>query len=179
MMDLGFGVLFDRIKESELPKLLEWRNNQKVFKYTRQFAPLHPAAHEEWFKRQSCDSSMSMFSIHSGSGLVGICGLTSIDQINRRAEFSLYIGPEHHKKGFGKMALKSLLSYGFNSRGLNLIWGETFDGNPACTMFEAVGMTKHGTRPDFYFRDGKFIGAHLYGITEKEWKSLNSLRQAS
>lgn len=178
MLEYGQGVGLRRLEKRDLAKLFEWRNDKEIMKWTRQCAPLHWANHESWFENQSQDPKISMFAIlalwnkENGNDyeMVGVVGLTDIDLVNRRAEFSCYIAPDSQKKGFGKMALKTLFNYGFTVLGLNQIWGETFEGNPASKTFEEVGMTKHGTRPDFYFRDGKFISADLYGIGASAWK---------
>jgi len=101
---------------------------------------------------------------------VGVCGLTNIDQVNQSAEFSLYIDPAMHRKGYGKAALTTLLKVGFEHLNLNHIWGETFDGNPAMGMFASLGMKKEGTRRQFYYRDGKHIDCHLVSILRDEWR---------
>ena len=142
------------------------RNDPRVYKWCRQYAPLHWQKHAEWFDWQARDPDTEMFAVLDGrEGLVGVCGLTSIDYINSRAEFSLYINPEEQANGYGKAALTELLKFGFNTLGLNRIWGETFDANPAIKMFESPGMEREGTRKEFYFKNGVFIDAHLYSIS--------------
>lgn len=101
---------------------------------------------------------------------VGICGLTSIDLVNRHAEFSLYIAPERQRLGYGAEALKTLCAHGFLGLGLKHIFGETFDQNPAAQMFESVGFVKEGTRRKFYYRQGQFIDAHLYSILDEDFR---------
>ena len=46
--------------------------------------------------------------------------------MERTAEFSLLIGPEHRGRGLGKATLEAWLQYGFKELNLDLIWGETF-----------------------------------------------------
>jgi RimJ/RimL family protein N-acetyltransferase len=113
-----------------------------------------------------------MFSVIAENGdFVGVCGLTSIDHINSRAEFSLYISPSEHGKGHGKAALRTLVDHAFNDLNLNCVWGETFAGNPAAKMFESVGFKKEGERRAFYYRDGEYITASLYSMLrgEQSW----------
>lgn len=172
MLEYGHGVSLRRIEEEDLGSLFSWRNDPSIFRYTRQNSPLHKSGHRDWYNWQAKDPKTSMFVVEtSDSKAVGVVGLTSIDPVNRHAEFSCYIAPNSQKKGLGTKALKTLFDYGFKVLGLNLIWGETFDGNPAAKAFEKIGMTRHGTRPDFYFRDGKFINAHLYGVRREDWKT--------
>ena len=148
-----------------------WRNDPAIYKWCRQSDLITDRAQAEWFERQAKDSSIKMYAIHDSTHLkiVGVCGLTSIDMLCRRAEFSIYIAPEFQKLGIGKKALIQLIHHGFKNLGLNSIWGETFDGNPAAKMFESLGFKKEGTRRAFYFKSGEFIDAHLYSVLESEW----------
>jgi RimJ/RimL family protein N-acetyltransferase len=162
-----------RIEKGDLPQLFEWRNHLGVRSWCRQYAPLHWADHEAWFEKQAADPKIEMFSLIEPHGdLVGVCGLTDIDLVNRRAEFSLYIGPTLQGFGFGLSGLKLLFTWGFGSLGLNRIFGETFDLNPAAKIFEKLGMEKEGTRRDFYYRNGRFIDAHLYSISAADFNRL-------
>lgn len=155
-----------------------WRNDYRIWQWCRQNDLISDAEQEMWYRKQSTDPTVRMYkillSISDGGNTrkdipVGVCGFTSICRINRRAEFSLYIAPQHQRKGLGEKALGCLLVHGFKNLGLNLIWGEVFKGNPALSMFEAVGFQHEGIRRDFYFREGKFIDAALISIKAEEW----------
>lgn len=155
----------------------EWRNDYAIWQWCRQNDLISDVDQNRWFERQSTDPTIKMYKITVGFKKddkphvvpVGVCGLTSIDYVNRRAEFSLYIAPQFQGNDFGDKALRCLLSHGFKNLGLHVIWGEVFAGNPALKLFENLGIKREGTRRDFYFRDGKFIDAHLISIKEDEW----------
>ena len=115
-----------------------------------------------------------MYAIHD-TKLIGVCGLTSIDWVNRRAEFSLYIGPEHGKKGYGESALRKLLRIGFDVLNLNCIWGESFHGNPAIEMFKRIGFKYEGDRREFYFRNGSYINASLWSLLKNDYNNTSSI----
>jgi RimJ/RimL family protein N-acetyltransferase len=155
--------------EHELDQLLEWRNDPRLREWFRQIGTISKNHHVRWYLKQKKDPSIEMKAIEVDKALVGVCGLTSICDDNERAEFSLYIAPKFWGNGWGEKALKMLLDYGFSDEmGLNVIWGETFDGNPAYKIFERIGMVKEGTRRYFYKRDDEYIHAHLYSITRGE-----------
>lgn len=170
------------LDSSDLGMVRIWRNDWRIMQWTRQYDYISDAEQIRWFNRQSEDPTIRMYKVQltstvKGDGdkdvrrthTAGVAGLTSIDMKNRRAEFSLYIAPDLHGKGLGRAALQSLLKHAFTNLGLNLVWGETFDGNPAARMFEKLGFKKEGTRRQFYFRNGRFIDAHLYSITAEEF----------
>lgn len=170
MIDHGFGISLGPISEVDPDQMFKWRNSRAIYKWCRQYEPLNRWHHEAWLSSLADRQDVKMYSIISKDTIkpVGICGLTSIDLINRHAEFSLYIGNEYQGAGYGKAALQTLVKHGFDALGLNHIFGETFDGNPAAKTFEKCGFTHEGTRRGFYFREGKFIDAHLYSITRSD-----------
>lgn len=161
-----------RIISDDMVKIFEWRNDREIYRWCRQNAPLHWANHVDWYHWQAKDKNTSMFMIQVGPTDVGVCGLTDIDMVNRRAEFSLYIGTEHQQKGYGQEALKHLFAYGFFDLGLNRIWGETFEENPAYAMFKKLGMVDEGIRQEHYYRDGTYINAHLVSIGRKQFDAM-------
>lgn len=173
MITYGFGVSLGPLDRVQIQKIRAWRNDPQIYKWCRQTDLIADADQEDWFERQRKDPGTRMYLIHAAGGdPVGVCGLTSIDHINRRAEFSLYIAPEHQKAGLGRLALQTLLTHGFSALNLHVIWGETFDGNPAAKMFEALGMKCEGTRRAFYFKEGRYLDAHLYSVLSFEWAAL-------
>lgn len=169
MLNFGYGAELGPLDSKHLEQIRLWRNCPVIYKWCRQWEPIADVTHASWFKRQSEDPSTKMYGVFTGPDLIGVSGLTSIDHINDRAEFSLYISPENHKAGYGKAALKTLVRHGFDNMGLNSIWGECFDGNPASKMFESVGFKKDGIRREFYFREGRFVDAHLYSLLRSQW----------
>lgn len=169
-------MFFDTINEDDLMTLRSYRNEWSIRRWCRQIGLISEVDQLGWWAELAEDSTRKMFAIKDpsysdGKVPVGVCGLTSIDHINRRAEFSLYIAPQFQKKGLARKALKMLFNFGFDELNLNIIWGETFDGNPAIKLFEKMGMVKEGTRRDFYFKEGRFIDAHLYSLKKSDIKS--------
>ena len=153
-------------------QLFSWRNDENIFKWCRQVDLLTEVGHEKWMQSHQLDKSIKMYAIlNERSDLIGVCGLTDIDLINQRAEFSLYIGPEFQRKGYAKEALELLIETGFSRYPLKTIWGETFDKNPAYDMFLKIGFKLEGTRRNFYFKDGHHINAHLVSITREEFNA--------
>jgi len=155
-----------------LKTMFESRNDYSVWKWCRQPSLISNVSHKAWYEWQAKDPNTKMFVIKAPMmDVAGVCGLTSIDWVNRRAEFSLYITPYCRRKGHATAALKTLFSHGFSDLNMHSIWGETFEGNPALDIFINAGMVFEGVRRDFYFKDGKYLDAHMISVKETEWKS--------
>jgi RimJ/RimL family protein N-acetyltransferase len=169
MINFDFGVTLRPLDTKYAAQIREWRNHPSIMRWCRQSDLISDQAQDRWFRSQDQDPTIQMYAIETDS-LVGVCGFTSIDRLSRRAEFSLYIAPEYQLRGHAKAALKTLFTHGFMNQNLNVIWGESFDGNPAIGLFLQLGMKQEGTRRNFYFKNGKFVDAHLFSILFDEWK---------
>jgi RimJ/RimL family protein N-acetyltransferase len=170
MIDFGFGVTLGPLDKTCIERIRIWRNDKSIWMWCRQNDLISDMAQERWFSAQDVDATIHMYTIWSSAGICGVCGLTSHDYMNRRAEFSLYVAPEMQQQGIGTKALQTLFSHGFANLNLHCIWGESFEGNPAIESFKKIGMKHDGTRRDFYFKDGKYIDAQLFSVLEGEWK---------
>lgn len=172
------NISLGAVTANDKDRFYKWRNDPVIYKWCRQTDVISKSHHDNYWYLTDSASDRRFWGIRDeseyGHTTVGCAGLTDIDYINSRAEFSLYIGPEFQGRGFGKAALIQLFNKGFNQLNMNLIWGECFDGNPALKLFLDLGMIQEGTRRGFYFKDGKYIDAHLVSIKADEWKFLES-----
>jgi diamine N-acetyltransferase len=174
MIDYRYGVTLGPLKDHNMDKYMDLRNDYRIWKWCRQNDLLQMGVHAAWYASVTADTThRKMYEVlNTRCELVGICGLTDIDMTNRRAEFSLYIAPAHQRKGYARGALQTLFTHGFMNLGLNSIWGETFDGNPALELFKSLGMVYEGTRLQFYYRDGDFIDAHLISLCRRDFDHI-------
>ena len=153
------------------PQARQWRNMPEVWKWCRQYAPIDENHHAKWLERIAADPTIKMFGIEGDNRRpIGVCGLTSIDRVNQKAEFSLYIAPTEQAKGYGKDALKTLLQHAFFHQNLWRVWGEVYAGNPALKTFGELGFKVEGVLREDYFRNGKFIDVHRIAILRKDFK---------
>lgn len=158
-----------------------WRNDPEIRRWTRQNGLLSEDDQKKWHEKIETDPTIQMFGIEvdwaepgidgyrvHGKKNVGTCGLTSVNREHGTAEFSLLIGPEYQKKGFGKKALIKLFGYGFRHLRLNCIWGETFENNPAMKMFKELGMIEEGKCRQRYFKNGFYVDSSQISILRQE-----------
>lgn len=150
-----------------------WRNDPKIYRWCRQATTITYGQHQEYWQKVDSDPSKQFYGIYhmttTKTTPIGVCGFTSINGIIRSAEFSMYIATAHQSKGYAKEALVELFSRGFYELGLNKIWGETFEDNPAMMLFNWLGMRKDGLLRDAYFKNGKYCNAYVISILRREW----------
>lgn len=172
MIDYKFGVKLS--KEIDKDIAFYARNCDAIKQWTRQWDDLSESEHLRWYDSLQSRTDVCMYSVKVKTAFsfgshedvqVGVCGFTSIDKHNQKAEFSLYINPEYQGRGYGLKALLTLIQHGFVAHNFNRIWGETFEGNPAAHIFQKAGLKCEGTMKETYYKDGRFIDSMIYAIT--------------
>ena len=159
---------------------IEWRNDPDIQRWTRGSELLSEEDQAKWLKRISQDPTVLMFGVEveekskvpgmkKKPTIVGTAGLTSVSHIHKTAEFSLFIGPEYQRKGYGELALRELLNYGFKNLALEVIYGETFEDNPAWSLFQKLGFKETGRHRKRYFKEGRRLDAICFDMLRNEW----------
>jgi len=174
LIDHGYGISLSSVRQSDLEVIRHYRNLPELNRWFRQSTDLSQWENINYWQSVWSGQAHKFFQVMpTGSEkFVGVAGLCYIDRQNSRAEFSLWIMPEYQHQGFGVAALKTLFDHGFDDLNLHLIYGETFDGNPALDLFvKKLGMRYDGCRQEFYFKNGKYIDAHVISITgaQRKW----------
>lgn len=171
MIDNGHSVFLKQVEDEDKALFYTWRNDPDIWEWCRQRGPITNKHHNKYWDFVETSDNHKFWAIFSKEDLqtIGCCGFTDIDHVNSRAEFSCYIDTSFQGFGYGTAALKTLFTYGFDYLNLNCIWGESYNGNPALSMFKKLGMKTEGKRRDFYFRNGRYIDAILISILRREW----------
>lgn len=173
MIDYDYGVQLGPLKWVNRDLYRQARNDERIRRWCRQHTLIDERQQEAWFAAQSADPTIEMFEIvNDVEEPVGVCGLTDINHVCQRAEFSLYVMPYYQGSSFGRMALKTLVRWGFDELNLNMIWGETVGDNPAEITFEQVGFEHTGYRPAMYYKGGKWQDSQIWCLLRSTWQSL-------
>lgn len=173
MIDFDYGIYLGPIRRHNCDFYYQHRNDPRIWKWCRQHDVIQEGRHEDWIELVSGNQNrFLMYEMIAADThkVVGVCGLTDVDYINRRAEFSLYVIPQMQKRGYAKAGLKTLLTHGFLNLNMNRIWGETFENNPAVKLFIKLGFEYEGTRRQFYYRNGRYIDAHLVSLSMDQFE---------
>lgn len=154
------------LEREDLKQLRDWRNDPEIFSRVREYRYLNMENQEAWFNSLRDDRQTIMFGIETDSRIIGVCGLTNIDWIGRKAEVSIYVGnKEFRGKGLGKEILDLLAQYAFEECNLNRLWAEIFHGNESGKMtFEKSGYQLEGVLKYHNFKGGKYIDSWIYGL---------------
>jgi len=166
------------LEREDLRQLRDWRNDPEIFSRVREYRYLNMENQEAWFDSLRDDRKTIMFGVDEDicSELIGVCGLTNIDWIARKAEVSIYIGNEDFRgKGRGRPILDLLAQYAFDECNLNRLWAEVFLNNEiGQKLFKSAGYQEEGRLRDHAFKGGEYWSSFIYGLLKEEWQKKSA-----
>jgi RimJ/RimL family protein N-acetyltransferase len=120
-------IYLREITEKDIEVINIWRNDLNLIDLLgANFRYINIETDREWFNnymRNRLNQVRCSICLKENDELVGLVSLTSIDNLNKQAEFHIMIGnDEHQNKGYGKFAIKEMLKHAFNNLNLNRVY---------------------------------------------------------
>lgn len=175
---LNSGEYFlSNVELTDLEFIKNWRNEQTDI--LRQWKPITQKNQDDYWEILSISDSLTLFSILTTKGdkLIGYCGLTNIDYVSSRAEFSFLLNTdlakdiEEYKKIFFNV-LEMLCNYGFKHLNLNKIFTETYAFRVKhIEILENFGLKEEGKLRKHVFKKGKYHDSIVHSMLKEEYFS--------
>jgi RimJ/RimL family protein N-acetyltransferase len=131
------------------------------------------AEHDRWYEVITTDPTRHTAVIVHDDEPVGLCGLTGIDLVYRKAELWLYLGDAASRgKGYGRQAVDQLLRHAFHTLGLHRVGVRVFAFNASGhDFFHRCGFTDEGVERDGVFKLGRYHDVWFMGMLEPDFSS--------
>lgn len=166
-------VTFRQIEKDDLPLLRDWRNQEGVRKFCREYRLLNMINQQDWFERVSNSKEDDMFLIVVDDKPVGVCGLTHINWKDRHCELSWYLGDAISQLKKVKIAPKIsqfLRKKGFEEYNLNRLWAEIYSFNDVMIKYVLRrGFKQEGILRQSVFWDGKYWDSVVLSMLSEEY----------
>lgn len=160
------------ISLEDLDLIYKWHNNPEVTKYSLNKL-VYPSdkSRIEKFINNSNSNKIITFSILDNKKNVGYIGLSSIDQINNKAEYFIFIGDKKNwGKGIGHKSSLLLIDYAFNTLNINRIeLTVSAIHKSAIKLYKKIGFIEEGRKKQSCYRDGKYHDKLIMAILKKDW----------
>jgi len=165
------------IEESDLELLLEMMNDSEIQKMVvGSGAPVSMYQQKKWFESLQTNKNELRLMIETKEhGTIGLITLTSIDYINRKAEFSYKIASSKNIRGsgYGTKAYIAIINYAFYQLNLNCINSENLEYNTVTEHIKKkLGFIKEGILRERVFRNGKYHNTHIWSLLKKDWEEV-------
>lgn len=167
------------IEESDLKIIQKWRNNESLRRFFREYRDLSLEQEKDWYLKIIFDNRFEMFVITAHDKVVGVCGLTYIDWVNRHCDLHFYIGDDLKwiDKKYAPPAIKIILKKAFHSFNMNKVWVEIYETDKKkLEFFMNNNFEIDATLREHYFYDGKYHTSYILSLLKKDYeKSFNSI----
>ena len=132
------GVALRSSSLADVEQVRLWRN--EVLEALRTPFRLTQEMQADFYANTVCNRAADSrwWSVYDGSLFIGLAGLCNIQWENGLAEISLIIDPEKRGKGYGVQAVDAVLAEGFGNLGLDTIYGECYECNPALGFWDRM-----------------------------------------
>ena len=172
---VGDGVELRRHDRANYPLYARWYGDEEVWRLTSWTAePMRRAAVERLFEDRERSSLDDSFAVHreGEDEPIGVISLTNISEANASADLSVIMGDEKDRaRGLGTEAIRILLNYAFDERGLTRVGLSVFDFNEAAIhAYEKLGFQREGRLRQALKRDGEFHDAILMVVLAQDWR---------
>jgi len=170
---IGEQLYLRAVDYEDIDAFVTWLNDPEVNRYLERQLPLNAIREREWVENQykSLDSVSFAIALKEDDRLIGVGGLTDIEQVHRKAMFGIFIGDKASwNKGYGTEAVRLIVGYGFDTLNLERISLRAFDLNKrAIRVYEKAGFTKEGVLRRDHFSEGAYHDTWIMGILREEW----------
>ncbi|MGN6342470.1 MAG: GNAT family N-acetyltransferase [Ginsengibacter sp.] len=147
-----------------LSRFLPWVENMKSITDVKEYIKNSMAQTEE--KKEVS------FLIVSEKSVIGRIGIHNINFQNKNASIGYWLIKEAEGKGIISKATRSLITYAFQTWGLNRIEiRAATDNQRSRSVPERLGMLKEGTLREVELVNGKFLDLEVYSVLSSEWVS--------
>jgi RimJ/RimL family protein N-acetyltransferase len=157
----------------DIPLRVCWLNNPRVSVYVGDSPnqKTNLTKESKWFASYQKNKQKKFFTIYVGKTPIGFMGLSNINLKNRNADIFIAIGEDEYRgRGFGKLGLEWLISYGFTKLKLHKINLGVIDTNvSAIKLYKKIGFKVEGRMKDEVFVKGKWQDMLSMAIFEKDW----------
>jgi RimJ/RimL family protein N-acetyltransferase len=168
-------VYLRALELSDIENLVKWRNNLEITSSLGgNTVYVSKLRENEWIKNAILNDAEDIrlaICLKENDEYIGNVNLTSINWINRSAEYSIMIGEKDHwGKGLGKEATLLILKYAFEELNLNRIYLTVRNDNErARNLYKKIGFTQEGILRESIYKNNKYIDMFMMSILRDEF----------
>ena len=158
------------LEASDLEQCHKWHNDRELYKMlVGPFRLVSKQAEQVWLDRKttfSPDELNLAICVKGSDEHVGNIYLREIDWIYQHAQLEIFIGDmDERRKGYGRSAIRQLLSHAFLDLGLKKLHLKVLaDNQAAINLYEKCGFSIEGELKNHVFKEGGWKDVIAMGI---------------
>jgi ribosomal-protein-alanine N-acetyltransferase len=172
-------LLLRRMVSGDLEHIFAYASDPEVARYTSW--PAHSSLEDS---QEFLDYVLDLYRqgkvapwgmVHKGDGrLIGTCGFLDWHPHHARSEIGYALSRQYWGRGLMTEAVREIISFGFETMGLNRIQGRCEVENVASArVMEKAGMKLEGVLREHEFCKGRYLDMRVYAVLRREWEGLS------
>lgn len=160
-----------KMTNSDLKLKVKWANDPEINKYIGFDHKITLEETKKWFRQQSNDPRIRLYTILLGDEPIGYMKLVK-DEFNNNGELHMTIGEKRYwGKGYGEEAMREFLNFCFNEERLNKVFLYVLERNErAFNLYKKCGFKSEGKRRKHKKHiNGKYYDTYIMGILKDEY----------
>lgn len=167
-------VYLRALEPQDAVMIYEWRNDREVTDpLGGNIFFVSSIREEEWVKKEiSNDRNLRLVICSEDTKQpIGLVNLTSIDNLNQSAEFSIMIGDKTHwGKGFGYDATMLCLKHAFAEMNLHRVYLTVrADNTKAKVLYEKAGFVTEGILRESVYKNNQRVNMVMMSVLRNEF----------
>ncbi|MBD1835587.1 UDP-4-amino-4,6-dideoxy-N-acetyl-beta-L-altrosamine N-acetyltransferase [Cyanobacteria bacterium FACHB-472] len=163
------------IAESDLEKVLAWRNSERIRAnmFTDHIIALDE--HQAWFKRIQQESPVECQIFEFKTSAVGVVNITQIDKINQKCYWGFYLGEVNLPRGTGSAMGYLALEHIFDNLNMHKVCSEIFTFNQESLKFhKRFGFVEEGYFKKHIFKNQQYENIVFMALLKDEWLKIKA-----
>ena len=162
------------IELEDLPIIQKWRNEESLRKFFREYRDFSITQKKDWYHKALNDNRFEMYVIvdDDKGSLVGVCGLTYIEWVNRHCDLHFYIG-ENFKwidEEYAPQAIKIILKKAFHTFNMNKVWVEIYEiDKKKLDFFKNLNFKVDAELREHYFYEGEYHSSFILSLLKNDY----------
>ena len=176
---MAMDVMLRPIRESDLPRWVEWLNDPEVTTYTHLDGGVTLEHEQQWFATATApDYPDRLWQMEVEGRHIGGASLR-LEPARQSAEFGIIIGDKTAwGQGYGTATLREALRIGFAELALHRIHLRVFAGNArGLRCYEKCGLRREGYHRAAVLKREQWVDVITMAILREEWEEMKCSSQ--
>lgn len=158
------------MEESDLEKVLEWRNSERIRANMYTDHSISMDEHRAWFERIREDQSNIYKIFEFRDYPVGVANIVQIDIRNNKCFWAFYLGDMNLPHGSGAVMEFLFLEYVFEDLKIRKLCCEVFSFNySTIKLHKKFGFREEGCFKEHIFKNGKYEDVVSLALLNQDW----------
>jgi RimJ/RimL family protein N-acetyltransferase len=168
------GITFRKVEEDDLRLLLDLKNESWWGTHSVLFANMRDQ--KRWFDNLG---DKLVFSIIRGESVMGVCVVSDIDYISRKASISGSVIKDFRNNNNPRLIFEAGIDFAFEMFNFNRLEAEVLESNYSAQLLEVkmLGFTVEGKKRMAVYKAGRYYDSIVLGLLRSEWEQQDRVKE--